>query len=117
MSEGLQLNLGLAAGISSTWWWTLFPNWQIYAQQAERSPLAFIEHYHYGLALLLAAPHSKKYSTFLNALGAGLIMSELFQDHPFGAGRAPEEVEANLGLTSVLGGALLASKSGALAGQ
>lgn len=67
----------------------------------EKSPLAFVEHYHYGLALLAVRKPL--------ATGAGLILvgSELLQTNPFGIGKTEWEIQGNLTLATILASLLL----------
>lgn len=66
-----------------------------------KSPLAFVEHYHFGLASLLLARQLG--SAFLKGLGLYLIASEALQKQPFGVGKSDWEVGGNLLLTGLLG--------------
>jgi len=86
----LSSTIGLSIGLFSTWWWKLYPNWEIYIKAYKKSPLAFKD--------------------FFQGLGAGLIITELFQDHPFGIGKTKWETQGNIGMTSILGGLLTLSR-------
>lgn len=75
--------------------------------EPEKSPLAFLEHYHYGMASILAGRMLPEYAPYLYGFGAGLIGSEIFQDHPFGIGKTPQEERGNLAMAILLGSLLV----------
>lgn len=77
--------------------------------EPEKSPLAFIEHYHWGLASLALAPHAKPARDLLIGFGASMIASETFGSNPFGAGKTEYEVKGNVMLASLLVGASIIS--------
>ena len=71
-------------------------------QLVSEHPLAFLEHYHIGLASILADKAFK-----LNGLGIGfgavLIADEFRHDKPFGIGEPEEKLKKNLATTILLG--------------
>jgi hypothetical protein len=75
--------------------------------EPQKSPLAFIEHYHWGLASMILARYAGEYSALLDGFGIGMVASELAGDHPFGIGKSREEVTGNAILGSMLVGTLL----------
>ena len=95
--------IGAASAIAVAAVWESWPGKTAFTVKAviEKSPLAFIEHYHYGLALLAV---KKSLAT-----GAGLIFiaSEFLQNNPFGIGKSDWEVKGNLTLTTFLSSLLL----------
>ncbi len=83
--------------------WELYPNKQAYKLAVSKSPLAFIEHYHFGLASIIVAQYTKRYQYYLDGFGVGLIASEIVHTQPFGVGKSVPEMIGNLCLTVVLG--------------
>ena len=83
-------------------------------EDQQKSPLAFLEHYHFGLAALAAGRAAGKYSPYLDGFGAAMIASELFQQNPFGAGKSEWELKGNflvgMGLGLLLGWQVLKAK-------
>lgn len=77
-----------------------------------KSPLAFLEHHHWGLACLIVGrkAHSRL-SDFMYGLGLALIALELTQENPFGLGKSDYEVTGNAALTIILVGVLLSGKN------
>lgn len=85
-------------------------------EEPEKSPLAFIEHYHFGLASLILAKMAKNFKYFgiseedapiFLGIGASLIASELIEGNPFGVDKTPQETAGNVALTGMLLGWLL----------
>jgi len=77
--------------------------------EPEKSPLAFLEHYHFGLlSIIIGKIINSKLSPYLYGFGSGLIFSEVLGDHPFGIGKSEYEVRGNIILGSILFGLLLA---------
>jgi hypothetical protein len=76
--------------------------------EPQKSPLAFVEHYHYGLASLIAARYAGKYAPFLDGFGIGMIGVEAGGKNPFGIGKTKAEVSGNVTLSCFLTGLLLA---------
>ena len=112
--------MGLVGATGANIAWNMIPGNEQFTMQlkkmtsvtglAEKSPLAFIEHHHYGLASIIAGLLSpKKYSPYLYGFGTGMISSELFQNNPFGIGKTEQEVQGNMALTIILGALLLGS--------
>jgi hypothetical protein len=97
--------------------WQLYPNHEAFklklqkltslTEEPEKSPLAFLEHYHYGLTSLIIGRLLKQYSAFLDGFGLVMILSELTHAKPFGIGKTPTETIGNLGLSGVLTSLLL----------
>ena len=89
-------------------------------EEPEKSPLAFIEHYHLGLAALIPARMAAtptKYpgispedAPIFFGVGASLIASEIMGENPFGAGKTPLETAGNIALAGMLLGWLLGVK-------
>lgn len=71
------------------------------------SPLAFLEHYHWGLASLIVGRYAKQHSPYFDGLGAGLIVLECGQADPFGVGKPTFGASTALGIA--LGTVLLLS--------
>lgn len=82
------MGLGLSATASLVW--TQMPNSNTFAY----SPLAFFEHYHWGLASMIIAKDlklAKPYKPYLNGFGAGMVVIEAVSTQPFGIGKPPEQ--------------------------
>ena len=89
-------------------------------EEPEKSPLAFVEHYHLGLMALLPARMAStptKYpfispddAPIFFGLGASLIASELIGENPFGTGKTPQEIAGNLALAGMLIGWMIGVK-------
>ena len=79
--------------------------------EPEKSPLAFIEHYHWGLACIAIAPHTKPARDLLIGLGASLMAVEATGEQPFGVGKTEAEVKGNVMLAGILTGVNLISWS------
>ena len=104
--------IGLAGALGAVVVWELIPGHEQFALQQgsripataepEKSPLAFLEHYHLGMASLIAGKAVPKYSPYMYGFGAGMISSEFFQDHPFGIGKTSQEMKGNLATAIVL---------------
>jgi hypothetical protein len=95
--------MGVGLSASASYVWTLIPNSNNFAY----SPLAFIEHYHWGLASFVVGKNVKKYSSYLNGFGMGMIVVEAASPQPFGVGKPPEQVIGGIALGGVLVLALL----------
>jgi len=88
--------------------------------EPEKSPLAFIEHYHLGLLGLtfgrMASTPTKYYgispedAPIFYGLGAALVASELTGTNPFGIGKTPYETAGNVALGLALLGLLFGVK-------
>ena len=95
--------VGAASAVIANTVWESWPGKSAFAAKAveEKSPLAFVEHYHLGMALLAVRKAL--------ATGAGLMLvgSELTQNNPFGIGKSEWEVKGNLTLTMILSSILL----------
>ena len=101
--------IGIGAGISADLLWNAWPGHGQFTIQAveEKSPLAFLEHYHWGLASFIVAKNVPKHKDFFNGVGVALVGSEFFQENPFGIGKSEFEQKGNF-ITVVALGALLA---------
>lgn len=100
------MGTGLSAGASYAW--TLIPNSDTFA--ASQNPLAFIEHYHWGLVGMNIGKHVKQvkqYAPYLYGFGAGMVAVEAAGSQPFGWGKPPWEVVGNVALGGLLVLALL----------
>jgi len=77
--------------------------------EPEKSPLAFLEHYHWGLISLIAGKILRnELSPYLYGIGSTLIFLEILGENPFGIGKSEYEVRGNIILGSILFGILLA---------
>lgn len=108
MKKTDQTLAGLAVAGGAIVAWPLVPGWERFGLQEEKSPLAFVEHSHWGLASLVLAKLNPEWGAFFNAAGATLILSEFFQAQPFGIGKSEWEWQGNVALNFILGGLLLA---------
>lgn len=109
---------GLGGSIVASVLWKLWPSSSAFKlglykmtslEDPEKSPLAFMEHYHYGLASLTAGRVYARHAPILDGFGVGLIITEALGDHPFGIGKSEYEVKGNITVASILSGILLAS--------
>ena len=66
-----------------------------------------VEHYHWGLAAFIAGRLSKTYGKIGDGFGTMMVFTEAFQPQPFGIGKEEWQVQGNMALTAVLGGALI----------
>ena len=111
--------LGFSGAMATSVIWGMIPGHEQFALnlkrmtsatgEPEKSPLAFIEHYHYGLSALILGKLNKKYSPYLYGFGTGMIGSELLGDQPFGIGKTPDEVSGNVFMLMILGGLFVAA--------
>jgi len=108
--------VGLGASVVTNVAWNLYPERQKFKlqlykltspEEPEKSPLAFVEHYHWGLVSLCVGRLVPKYSGIFDGFGLGMIASELVEPNPFGIGKTEYEVRGNVILASVLGSVLL----------
>lgn len=109
MDKESEALIGVGSSVLVSAAWNLYPNREAFklplfklssfTGEPEKSPLAFLEHYHYGLASLISARTFKKYSAYLDGFGLGMILSEFFQNNPFGLGKTLYELTGNLSLT------------------
>lgn len=106
MKNSAKTIVGAGAGVAVVVAWEFYPEKQIYKLDTTISPLAFLEHSHWGMISLIAARQNQKYRSYLDGFGAVLILSELVQDHPFGIGKSIPQELGNLAVTSVLGAIL-----------
>lgn len=97
MKNNAKFLVGVGLSASASYVWTLIPGNETFSLSS--NPVAFMEHYHTGLIALNVAKHVKKakpYAPYLNGFGAGLIAVEAVGSQPFGYGKAPWEVVANV---------------------
>lgn len=85
--------------------------------EPQKSPLAFIEHHHWDMGLLLISDKINNITRadkkiIIDGMGIGFILSEVLQDKPFGLNKTEGEMRGNILLTMALGGALLIKYSG-----
>lgn len=99
MKDSSKLFVGAAASIVLSAIWELIPTHSSYAAP---SALAFLEHYHYGLASLLASKHVKGGKPYLQGFGIGMVAIESAEPNPFGIGKPPEQVVPNIALSATL---------------
>lgn len=100
---------GIGAGLTASYVWTLVPANETF--KLASNPLAFMEHYHWGLASMVVAKRvkrAKRYKPYLNGFGAGLIAVEAFGSQPFAIGKPPEQFYPSAIIGTVLLVALLA---------
>ena len=109
MENSTKALIGVGASAVVAGAWELYPNKQYYRLAISKSPLAFIEHHHWGLASIIVARYTKKYQPYLDGFGVGLIASETVQSEPFGIGKTVPELIGNLCLTTILGTILYGS--------
>lgn len=86
--------LAVGTGLSATasYVWTLIPYSNTFALAS--NPLAFIEHYHWGLASMIVAKRLKRakpYKPYLNGFGAGMLIIEAASPQPYAIGKPPEQ--------------------------
>ena len=106
MDNSTKIIVGAGAGVAVVVAWEFYPQKNIYKLDTTISPLAFLEHQHWGMVSLIAATQTQKYKPYLNGIGAVLILSELIQDHPYGIGKSIPQELGNLAITALLGSIL-----------
>jgi hypothetical protein len=109
--------IGAGLGIGAAIAWEQIPGHEQFAMQLktvasaagdpETSPLAFLEHYHYGLLSFLIGKNNEKYRDYLYGFGAAMVGSELLQNTPFGIGKTEYEMKGNILMGIILGSLLL----------
>lgn len=75
--------IGVAGAAGAAYAWERYPGKNTF-KLAETNPLAFLEHYHFGLISMIVARQTPKYAPYLDGFGAGLILAEAAQPEPFG---------------------------------
>lgn len=85
----------IGAGLSATasYVWTLIPGNTTFSLAS--NPVAFLEHYHWGLVSMVVARRAKfakPYKPYLNGFGLGMILIEAVGSQPFAIGKPPEQV-------------------------
>jgi len=106
MDNSTKTIVGAGVGVAVVVAWQFYPQKDIYKLDTSISPLAFLEHSHWGMVSLIAATETQKYKPYLNGIGAVLILSELVQDYPFGIGKSIPQELGNLATTALLGSIL-----------
>ncbi len=106
MDNSTKTIIGAGVGTTVILAWELYPQKNIYKLDPTVSPLAFLEHSHWGMVSLIAATQTQKYKPYLNGVGAVLILSELVQNHPYGIGKSIPQELGNLATTALLGSIL-----------
>jgi len=110
MKKEYAFTIGAGTAVVGDAIWRSIPGTGAFAVPPEsKNVLSFVEHYHWGLVSLIAASRIKKYSMFLNGIGAGMIMTEAASSTPFGYGKSAYELQGSIALASFLGGLLLIS--------
>ena len=113
MTNNMQILAGLGSALATDVVWKNTPGANAFRlgmlaatspepNKPEKSPLAFIEHYHWGLLLLIMARRAGKYKSFLDGMGTGLIVAEPMSEHPFGIGKTEQEVQGNVAFGTLL---------------
>lgn len=96
--------IGVGASATASYIWTQIPGNETFTLAS--NPLAFLEHYHAGLASMIVAKkvkRAKKYKPFLNGFGVGIIVIEAASPQPFAIGKPLEQVFPSV----ILGAGLL----------
>jgi len=83
MKNTAKMLVGLAGATGVAYAWERYPGKDAF-KLAETNPLAFLEHYHWGIISMIVARQTPKYAPILDGFGAGLIISEAGQAEPFG---------------------------------
>lgn len=117
MNDSVKLFAGLGASLIANVAWNSWPGHEAFRLKAlsltsptgevEKSPLAFIEHYHWGLASLIAGRYAGEYHALFDGFGLGMIASEAGSANPFGYGKTEWEVKGNVVLGCLLTGLLM----------
>ena len=106
--------IGLGGSILANILWKAWPEHENFKkavykltspEDLEKSPLAFLEHYHWGLASLCGGVAFNNLS--LDGFGVGMVASEAVGNQPFGIGKSEYEVKGNIAVGTVLSGILL----------
>ena len=97
---------GALAGLALEGLWELYPGKHLF--QVEQNPLAFLEHYHWGMGFILA-DKALNLRGFGKGAGAVFILSEFLHANPFGIGKDPSLENGNVGTAMVLLGLSLAA--------
>jgi len=74
--------------------------WRIRFWGKDRGKLRVLEHYHWGLLIMILSKTLE--NTFLLGLGVGLIISEELQKHPFGLNSDHFKQSTILGITLLI---------------
>ena len=110
--------IGLGGSIIGSILWDAWPESKAFKldfykltspEEPEKSPLRFVEHYHWGLACLIGGNVFSQQAAVLYGVGTGLIMSEALGDKPFGIGKSQYEIDGNVTLGLILAGMFLVS--------
>lgn len=107
--------IGLGGSIVTNVLWKAWPEHENFKktlykltspEDLEKSPLAFLEHYHWGLASLCGGVAF--HNLALDGFGVGMIASEALGEQPFGIGKTEYEIKGNVATGTILSGILLA---------
>jgi len=79
--------------------------------EPQKSPLAFVEHYHWGLASMIAGNLARRHKPFFDGFGLQMVIAEAMCPTPFGYGKSEWEVRGNITLASLLTGTLMVVSS------
>lgn len=111
MKDQTKFAVGTGVGVAADVAWRCWPeHTQFYMKlQEEKHPLAFVEHYHYALAAFIGGRLSKTYGKVFDGFGTIMVMTEAFQEQPFGIGKEEWQVEGNVLLSTLLGSVLALS--------
>lgn len=93
MKDVGKVAVGMGLSATASYVWTLIPNNTTFTLAS--NPLAFVEHYHWGLASMIVAKKAKKakkYAPYLNGFGLGMIVIEGASPQPFAVGKPIEQV-------------------------
>lgn len=92
MKNVAKVAMGVGLSATASYIWTMIPGNQTFALAS--NPLAFIEHYHWGLVSMIVAKRAKiakPYKPYLNGFGAGMVVIEAFSTQPYAIGKPPEQ--------------------------
>lgn len=105
MKNTAKFIMGVGLSASASLVWTQIPGNTTFALAS--NPLAFIEHYHWGLASMVVAKRMKRakpYKAYLNGFGIGMVVIEAFSTQPYAIGKPLEQFYPSV----VLGAGLIA---------
>ena len=104
MDNSTKTIIGAGAATTVIVAWEFYPQKNIYRLDPTTSPLAFLEHYHFGIGSLIVGRVVKKYRPYLYGFGGALIIAESLQSNAFGIGKPTFGASTVLGLalTTVL---------------
>lgn len=103
MKNTAKFVMGVGLSASASLVWTQIPGNNTFALAS--NPLAFIEHYHWGLGSMIVAKRVKRakpYKPYLNGFGVGMLVIEAVSTQPYAIGKPPEQFYPSLVLGAVL---------------